>query len=344
MGFTIDGTPTKIWMPVINTDTLYVGQIVTVSDEGIVPLVAATGPLGAANRQIPYGIVVGTNKRVPAFDSTQMAEYVTYVSPVSATAEDYAMVEGVWAKGDLQAMAEIALIDQSTIIKGPLFNGANPGTAPTESTLSGTPDTVSATSGTTMTGLASLATIYFRTGKAEGCYRITDDTSTTALTWDLPVKTAAVSGDKVCRVPLRTCGKSRMQVGTECVHINTGASLGSAYFGIEVLELNLKTAGNEYCRFRFSAEHFQAERWLEGSEAWDVGSINDHVEEMKEVTVTGAALGDFAIGSADGDVIDLQLNACVTGTNTVTIVISNSTGGALDASAIANVYARVLKK
>ena len=69
---------------------------------------------------------------------------------------------------------------------------------------------------------------------------------------------------------------------------------------------------------------------LFGSETKDWGSIADHDEAMEEVTVTGAALGDFAMASMSVDVADLQLSADVTAANTVTCVLSNSTGGAVD--------------
>jgi len=69
---------------------------------------------------------------------------------------------------------------------------------------------------------------------------------------------------------------------------------------------------------------------LTGSDTWDPGSIADGAEEAKEVTVTGAALGDFARASFSLDVADLVLDAKVTAANTVTCVLANNTGGAID--------------
>jgi len=69
---------------------------------------------------------------------------------------------------------------------------------------------------------------------------------------------------------------------------------------------------------------------LSGSATWDPGSIANGAEEAKEVTVTGAALGDFAIASFSKDVSDLVLDAQVTGSDTVTCVLANNTGGAVD--------------
>lgn len=71
-------------------------------------------------------------------------------------------------------------------------------------------------------------------------------------------------------------------------------------------------------------------RRREGSDTWDPGSIDDGNEEAKEVTVTGAALGDFCLASFSLDVIDLILDAQVTAANTVTCILANNSGGALD--------------
>lgn len=69
---------------------------------------------------------------------------------------------------------------------------------------------------------------------------------------------------------------------------------------------------------------------LQGSATWDPGSIADGDEEAKEVTVTNAVLGDFAIASFSLDVTDLTLDAQVTAANKVTCVLANNTGGAID--------------
>ena len=69
---------------------------------------------------------------------------------------------------------------------------------------------------------------------------------------------------------------------------------------------------------------------LTGSDTWDPGSIADGDEEAKEVTVTGAALGDFVRVSFSLDVTDLVLDAKVTAANTVTCILVNNTGGAID--------------
>ena len=81
---------------------------------------------------------------------------------------------------------------------------------------------------------------------------------------------------------------------------------------------------------------------LEGSATWDPGSIADGDEVAQEVTVTGAALGDMAIASFSLDVADLVINAAVTAADTVTVILANNTGGAVDLAS-GTVRARVFK-
>lgn len=69
---------------------------------------------------------------------------------------------------------------------------------------------------------------------------------------------------------------------------------------------------------------------MTASATWDPASILDGDEVATDVTVPGAALGDFALASFSLDVADLSLTADVTAANTVTAVLSNSTGGAVN--------------
>lgn len=81
-----------------------------------------------------------------------------------------------------------------------------------------------------------------------------------------------------------------------------------------------------------------------GSATWDPGSIADGDEEVKEITVTGVALGDFVTGvSFSLDVADLTLTAQVTAADTVTAQLSNNTGGAVDLGS-GTVYVRVASR
>ena len=66
------------------------------------------------------------------------------------------------------------------------------------------------------------------------------------------------------------------------------------------------------------------------SQTWDPASILDGNEVVVTATVVPAALGDFALASFTTDVADLELSAQVTGVNTVTVSLSNNTGGTID--------------
>jgi len=82
---------------------------------------------------------------------------------------------------------------------------------------------------------------------------------------------------------------------------------------------------------------------LIASATWDAASIADGDEEAKDVTVTGAALGDFALASLSIDIEDLVLDAQVTAANVVTCVLANNTGAPIDLAS-ATVYVMVIKK
>jgi hypothetical protein len=70
--------------------------------------------------------------------------------------------------------------------------------------------------------------------------------------------------------------------------------------------------------------------FLIGSATKDFGSIADGNEEEQDITVTGAALGDFVVASLGVDTVGLTLTADVTAANTVTVVLGNFTGSAVD--------------
>jgi len=68
------------------------------------------------------------------------------------------------------------------------------------------------------------------------------------------------------------------------------------------------------------------------SATWNPGNIAAGSYEAKEVTVQDANLEDFAIASFSLDISDLMLSADVTAANTVTCVLFNPTGGAINLS------------
>ena len=70
--------------------------------------------------------------------------------------------------------------------------------------------------------------------------------------------------------------------------------------------------------------------YLQGSETKDWGSIADGNEETEDLTVTGAALGDYAVATMSIDVTDLTITASVTAADVATVVLGNFTGSAVD--------------
>jgi hypothetical protein len=62
---------------------------------------------------------------------------------------------------------------------------------------------------------------------------------------------------------------------------------------------------------------------LKGTATWDPGSLVKGESESKEITVTGAALGDLVQVAAPADISDLLVSAQVTADDTVTVSIFN---------------------
>lgn len=58
----------------------------------------------------------------------------------------------------------------------------------------------------------------------------------------------------------------------------------------------------------------------------DPASLADAAGASTDVTVTGAALGDFVLVAPKVDVVDLLVDARVTAANTVTIRVQNESG------------------
>lgn len=69
---------------------------------------------------------------------------------------------------------------------------------------------------------------------------------------------------------------------------------------------------------------------LSGSTTYDPPSLADAAGTTTTVTVTGAALGDFALASFSLSLQGLMQSAEVTATDTVTVSLFNKTGGTLD--------------
>ena len=69
---------------------------------------------------------------------------------------------------------------------------------------------------------------------------------------------------------------------------------------------------------------------LTGSATFDPGSLVDAAGATTTVTVTGAALGDFALASFSLDLQGITVTAYVSATDTVAVRFQNETGGTID--------------
>lgn len=262
----VHGSPQTVWVPVAVGATVYVGSIVTLdlsaiaTSEGLVVREQADGAANTTNKDRPYGVVVGTNRKEPLFSSTYNAEYITdegAAGPATSTVE-YVGVEGAWSKGEKRAMIHVALITPNTVLRAPFYNNAV-GTAPALLTVSvATSNVAVTTNACDVAGVAGLGSIHFRTGPNAGTYRITDDSSDVDATWDIQLPASPTVGDKAVRVGVRTAGTSYVRLGddTVCSYINTSETAATNYDIIHVVRLDLSVAGREYCEFMFDGDHF----------------------------------------------------------------------------------------
>lgn len=69
---------------------------------------------------------------------------------------------------------------------------------------------------------------------------------------------------------------------------------------------------------------------LTGSTTWNPGSITDQTELGINITVNGAAVGDFVIVAPGVSTQDMTFSGCVSAPNTVRVTLSNQTGGPID--------------
>lgn len=82
--------------------------------------------------------------------------------------------------------------------------------------------------------------------------------------------------------------------------------------------------------------------WLTGSATYNPASLADGDGATTTVTVTGAALGDFAQASFSLDLQGVQLTSWVSAANTVSVRFQNESGGVIDLAS-GTLRARVLK-
>lgn len=69
---------------------------------------------------------------------------------------------------------------------------------------------------------------------------------------------------------------------------------------------------------------------LTGSATYDPPNLADGAGVTTTVTVSGAAMGDFAIASFSADLTGMTVNAYVSAVNTVSVRFQNETGAGID--------------
>ncbi len=267
----VSGSPRTAWFPVnmvSAASTLYLGQLsfFPVADNGLAPLAAATGAEDTSGKQVITGIVVGTNDLTPTFDATY-GQYITAVDTLALQqARRQLGAEGMFAKGDPQALVQVDLLSAQSVIKANIGGSATVmATAPTLLTVTtgSTTGTGFTSNATQFTPVAQLATVHCRTGGNAGLYRISSNTSTTAFTFTTLWPNAIAIGDTFVAVPYRLgfCyANINTTTGKLGLWLNGTALDATNSFIIDVIEMDLAVAGSETITFRFAPGHFDYTR------------------------------------------------------------------------------------
>jgi hypothetical protein len=262
MGFhVVQGSPQNIWARVDGTEILYVGQIVTGSSDGVLPMTGAVGGADTTGKAVPFGVVVGTNRKTPVSDTTANSEYITgVVSQAGQIAVEKGMVEGIYSKRETSAMVEVAVIDPSTYIYGPIYN-AGYGAIPTVQTITTiqadgmlTAETWSNADAASF--VADESTIHMRTGLNTGLQRIGINTSRTAPQVIHAFPYDNTTSDTGLQVPIREIGTAKLNFDDESTYIDVAHTYTTNYYVVEVIKLDLSVAGKEHCIFRFGMDQF----------------------------------------------------------------------------------------
>jgi hypothetical protein len=265
-------SPQMVWAPLSGdaATTFYKGSIVTtvkankdLTQDGLLLMGAAVGAGDTTAFKVPFGIIQGFNTYPGNEASSTGRLYTTAVASSSIHAATTQYLGGISAHSsrDGRPHALVALLDPTSYIKMPIFNAAF-GTAITVGTVSTASTTGAGFTSSTVadyTPVAGLATAYCRSGANKGMYRITSDTSTTVKTfYDYSQYDIAV-GDTFVSVPLRL-GTCYIQLDAASQYIEASASPATNYYIVDVVEINLETAGQEYAIFKFQPDQFSMAR------------------------------------------------------------------------------------
>jgi hypothetical protein len=269
-GFDIaEGTARTMWGATDGTSTYYMGQLVAYTAASkaqtpgtFVPLAVAAGAWDTTNFQVIAGIVVGFSDKTQLWGSygQYRAGVVTQADQASRAEFSYNSGMGMYAPNDPQVLLEVALIDATSLIRGPIQETAADCTVETDTggadtTGYTTPGTSSASS---FTPVANTCSIYCRTGKNMGLWRTTNDTSTTAADVTVAFPYDVASGDTFVRFSLKQ-GYSLLYLGATPtgMYIDNTLSGGTTnYFGAIVYRIKADVAGEEFAEFKFDPIHF----------------------------------------------------------------------------------------
>lgn len=257
------------WVPVIQGQTVYVGQIVTAGTTaggfGVKALGAASGAGGASSDVTPFGVVIATNNKTETYNST----YHTYsIAGVQSQASQVARLtspgvtgqEGMFIKGDPIPMVQVDIIDPHTVIRGRIFNGAY-GTAITKysNTVASTTGALVTTSALSQTPIAHNKLLY-GVNNANAClYRGATDTSTTQHVPDTYFPYDIAVGDQF-KIAYIALGTAKAQFDSASTYIEAEPDMSSNYWWLDVFEVNLSRDGEEYAIFKFNTVCFDGTR------------------------------------------------------------------------------------
>ena len=270
VGFEIVYSPQRpVWVPVDTTDTLahgmlvYYGKATPANTGGVKVMPAAAGICDNTNHLVPFGVVIGDNNATPKYStlSTALCSVQTITGVNTAAdqiARDWRLTEGMYSKGDPQAMVQVARITPETVLKG-YFKGSATVSTTALSTLtlaSSAATTGFVTNSAQFTPVAENHTLYCVSGNNAGLYRVgtSTDPATWAFTREWPYTPAV--GDTFKAVNVRQ-GYCRMNVDTTYgLWIDNTAALTTHYYAICVHKISLATDGAEFAEFSFSNEMF----------------------------------------------------------------------------------------
>ncbi len=262
MAFKVAGNNDRgtAWYPIDSTSILYHGQIVESRGDGVGIIGIPNGAFDTDGNTNVLGIVVGDNNATPVYDSTYKVNKITGVlTQTNQLARSWTGVEGhMYPKNDPQALVEIALVGPETVIEGPIRKGGiNTNiTLLTVTTASTDGLTSMVTNACDFVPVGDMETMYCRTGANAGLYRITTNVTTkTTVTNSVAWPQDVAVDDTLVRVPARH-GMSYIYIDSLAMYIDATKPAGTDYYGVNVVDMDLSTAGEEKLWFTFSPIHF----------------------------------------------------------------------------------------